>query len=90
MQVTKWQLRNPQGRFISHSGLLSGVKLRVRNWLLLLSLSKKRPLGKPMDEAIKKVKKSVDKKLSHLVKLDVPRDKKLKKCDKMMKKKKKK
>jgi len=43
-----------------------------------------------MDKAIKKVKASIDKKMNKLVKMDIPRDTKIKKCDKMMKKKKKK
>lgn len=42
-----------------------------------------------MDKKIKAVKKDMDKKLDKLVKLDVPRDKKLKECAKSMKKKKK-
>lgn len=33
-----------------------------------------------MDKAIKKVKKSLDKKMDKLIKMDIPRDKKLKKC----------
>lgn len=40
-----------------------------------------------MDKAIKNVKKSVDKKMNNLVKMDVKRDKK---CDNAMKAKKKK
>ena len=40
-----------------------------------------------MDKAIKKVKKSMDKKMDKLVKMDKPRDKKLETCDHMMKKK---
>ena len=40
-----------------------------------------------MDKKIKKVKKEFDKKMDALVKEDIPRDKKIKKCDKMMKKK---
>lgn len=39
-----------------------------------------------MDKEIKKVKKTLDKKLNELVKLDQPRDKKLEKYDKMKKK----
>ena len=39
-----------------------------------------------MDKKIKAVRKEMDKKLDKLVKMDIPRDKKLKKCDKMMKK----
>ncbi len=43
-----------------------------------------------MDQAIKKVKKNIDKKMDSLVKADVKRDKKIEKCDsKMMMKKKK-
>lgn len=38
-----------------------------------------------MDKAIKKVKKTIDKKMDKLVKMDIPRDRRLKKCDKMMK-----
>lgn len=37
-----------------------------------------------MDKKIKKVKKSLDKKMDMLVKEDKPRDKKLKKCSKIM------
>lgn len=40
-----------------------------------------------MDKKIKAVRKSMDKKMDKLVAMDKPRDKKLKKCDKMMKKK---
>jgi hypothetical protein len=40
-----------------------------------------------MDKLIKKDKKKIDKMMDTLVKKDVPRDKKLEKCDKMMKKK---
>lgn len=40
-----------------------------------------------MDKKIKAVKKDMDKKLNKLVALDKPRDKKLEKCDKVMKKK---
>lgn len=40
-----------------------------------------------MDKKIKKLKKKIDKGMNALVKEDVPRDKKLKKCDKEMKKK---
>lgn len=39
-----------------------------------------------MDKLIKKDKKKIDKMLTALVKKDIPRDKKLKKCDKMKKK----
>ncbi len=35
-----------------------------------------------MDKKIKKVKKEMDKKMDELVRLDKPRDKKLKKCNK--------
>ena len=38
-----------------------------------------------MDEKIKKIKKVVDKKLESLIKEDKPRDKKLKLCDKCIK-----
>ena len=38
-----------------------------------------------MDEKIKKIKKIVDKKLEGLIKADKPRDKKLKLCDKCLK-----
>lgn len=41
-----------------------------------------------MDKKLKKVKKSMDSKLGALIKEDLPRDKKLKKCDMEMKKKK--
>lgn len=41
-----------------------------------------------MDKKIKKVRKEMDKKMDKLVSLDKPRDKKIKACDKMMKKKK--
>lgn len=40
-----------------------------------------------MDKKIKAVKRDMDKKLNALVKEDIPRDAKLKKCDKAMKKK---
>lgn len=40
-----------------------------------------------MDKKIKKVRKLMDKKLDALVAMDIPRDKKLKKCDAVMKKK---
>lgn len=40
-----------------------------------------------MDKKILKVKKEMDKKLDKLVAIDKPRDKKLKECDKVMKKK---
>jgi len=43
-----------------------------------------------MDKLIKKDKKKIDKMMDHLVEKDVPRDKKIKSCDKNMKKKKKK
>jgi hypothetical protein len=39
-----------------------------------------------MDKLIKKDKKKIDKMMTTLVKKDIPRDAKLKKCDKMMKK----
>jgi hypothetical protein len=39
-----------------------------------------------MDKKIKNVKKEMDKQMDSLVKMDKPRDKKMKKCDKMMKK----
>lgn len=39
-----------------------------------------------MDKLIKKVKKENDKKMDMLIKKDIPRDKKLEKCDKEMKK----
>lgn len=39
-----------------------------------------------MDKKIKAVKKSNDKKMDQLIKMDIPRDKKIHKCDKMMKK----
>lgn len=42
-----------------------------------------------MDKEIKKVKQKNDKEMDRLVKMDIPRDKKLDKCDKMMQKKKK-
>jgi len=41
-----------------------------------------------MDKKIEKVKRENDKKMERLVAMDKPRDAKLKKCDKMMKKKK--
>lgn len=41
-----------------------------------------------MDKLIKKDKKKMDKMMNTLVKKDMPRDKKIKKCDKMMKEKK--
>lgn len=40
-----------------------------------------------MDKKIIAVKKDLDKKLNRLVAIDKPRDKKIKKCDIMMKKK---
>ena len=43
-----------------------------------------------MDKKIKKLKKTLDKGMDSLVKEDVPRDRKIEKCDKMMEKKKKK
>jgi len=43
-----------------------------------------------MDKLIKKDKRKIDKMMDSLVKKDVPRDKKIKKCDKMMMKRKKK
>lgn len=43
-----------------------------------------------MDKLIKKDKKKIDKMMNTLVKKDIPRDKKLEKCDKNMKKNKKK
>lgn len=43
-----------------------------------------------MDKLIKKDKKKIDKMMNDLVKKDVPRDRKIEKCDKMMHKKKKK
>jgi hypothetical protein len=42
-----------------------------------------------MDKLIKKDKKKIDKMMDTLVKKDIPRDKKLERCDKMMAKKKK-
>jgi hypothetical protein len=42
-----------------------------------------------MDKIIKKDKKKMDKMMDSLVKKDIPRDKKIEKCDKMMMKKKK-
>jgi len=39
-----------------------------------------------MDRLIKKDKKKIDKMMDDLVKKDIPRDKKMKKCDKEMKK----
>lgn len=39
-----------------------------------------------MDKLIKKDKKRIDKMMNELIKKDVPRDKKLEKCDKMSKK----
>jgi hypothetical protein len=42
--------------------------------------------GEQMDKKILKLKKKVDKGMDALVKEDKPRDKKLHKCDKMMKK----
>lgn len=43
-----------------------------------------------MDKLIKKDKKKIDKMMTDLVKKDIPRDRKLEKCDKTMMKKKKK
>lgn len=43
-----------------------------------------------MDKKIKSLKKKVDKGMNSLIKEDKPRDKKIKKCDEMMMKKKKK
>jgi len=43
-----------------------------------------------VDKKIKKLKKKIDKGMNELVKEDVPRDKKIEKCDEDMKKKKKK
>lgn len=40
-----------------------------------------------MDKLIKKDKKKMDKMMNELVKKDIPRDKKIEKCDKMKKKK---
>lgn len=42
-----------------------------------------------MDKLIKKDKKKIDKMMDSLVKKDIPRDKKIEKCDKEMKKQKK-
>lgn len=42
-----------------------------------------------MDKLIKKDKKKIDKMMDTLVKKDIPRDKKIEKCDKEMKHKKK-
>jgi hypothetical protein len=42
-----------------------------------------------MDKLIKKDKKKIDKMMDTLVKKDIPRDKKIEKCDKKMMKKKK-
>lgn len=41
-----------------------------------------------MDKIIKKDKKKIDKMMDTLVKKDMPRDKKIEKCDKQMKRKK--
>jgi len=41
-----------------------------------------------MDKLIKKDKKKIDKMMTTLIKKDIPRDKKLEKCDETMKKKK--
>lgn len=43
-----------------------------------------------LDKKIKKLKKKIDKGMDTLVKEDLPRDKKIEKCDTMMKKSKKK
>lgn len=43
-----------------------------------------------MDKLIRKDKKKIDKMMSTLIKKDIPRDKKLEKCDKMVHAKKKK
>ncbi len=43
-----------------------------------------------MDKLIKKDKKKIDSMMNTLIKKDIPRDKKLEKCDKPMKKNKKK
>lgn len=40
-----------------------------------------------MDELIKKDKKKIDKMMNTLIKKDIPRDKKIKTCEKMKKKK---
>lgn len=42
-----------------------------------------------MDKIIRKDKKKIDGMMGELIKKDIPRDKKLEKCDKMKKKKKK-
>lgn len=42
-----------------------------------------------MDKLIKKDKSKIDKMMNELVRKDIPRDKKIEKCDKAMKKKKK-
>jgi len=39
-----------------------------------------------VDKLIKKDKKKIDKMMTTLIKKDIPRDKKLEKCDKMKKK----
>ena len=41
-----------------------------------------------MDKLIKKDKAKIDKMMNTLIKKDIPRDKKLEKCDKIMKKRK--
>ena len=41
-----------------------------------------------MDKDIRKVKEKNDKEMNRLVKMDIPRDKKIERCDKEMKKKK--
>lgn len=43
-----------------------------------------------MDKLIKKDKNKIDSMMNELIKKDIPRDKKIEKCDKMMSKKKKK
>lgn len=43
-----------------------------------------------MDKKIKKLKKKIDKGMDALVKEDIPRDRKIEKCDKLMKPKQKK
>lgn len=45
----------------------------------------KPPKGKQMDKLIKKDKRKMDKMMDDLVKKDIPRDKKIEKCDKEMK-----
>jgi|GEM_PF-3135868 hypothetical protein len=55
--------------------------------LVNISIEHTKRLDK-MDELIKKDKKKMDNMMNTLVKKDIPRDKKIKKCDKMMKEKK--